>query len=122
MRPSKDEILRRCLELPCIGHGFGGDITVNFKSRLSYSEEIFRDDPVQTLRHATHELLLKIREACLEKLKVLDEIEQGTNRYRIDGSRFADVGLVRPGMGPIAPLCEEPVAMSMKRRQEQHGA
>lgn len=122
MKPSKDEILRRCLELPCIGRDYGGGVTVNFKSRLQYSDEAFRDDPIQTLRHATQELMLKVREACLEKLKVLDEIEQGTNRYRIEGGNFSEVGKERPRMGTIASFCEDPMALSVKGPREEHGA
>ncbi|MBX9580507.1 MAG: hypothetical protein K2X87_09380 [Gemmataceae bacterium] len=85
--------IKRCLELPCIGETQDGSVMVTLKSRQVFTRELFQADPVGCLRHATYRMLDEVQQAAQEKLRVLDEIERGTNRYKLKPGGFSNVGI-----------------------------
>jgi hypothetical protein len=90
-RELKKEQLRRCLELPCVSYSTG-QVVVTLNNRQYVSEELFNDDPLFALAMATDALEDELRIVIAEKRAVLEEIRNGTFRYRIKDGRFYDIG------------------------------
>lgn len=78
---------KRLLDLPCVNGHFDG-WTLRFTSRAFLAQAAFELSPIDAFRLATIQQLDDIIEAFSDKLSVIDEIESGRNRYRVDGARL----------------------------------
>lgn len=86
--------LERILELPCIKVNKNDKTAIiSFTSRQVVTLESLAEDPVFMMRHLTLELQSKCRKSFEDKHAVLNEIERGTNRYKIVGGNFEDIGI-----------------------------
>lgn len=92
MKARKEQVLERCKALPCIRPDRDGNVTIVFQSQIYASRERFENDPLLVLREATAKLMADVERACRTKFQVLNEIEEGTNRYRIEHGNFVGVG------------------------------
>lgn len=93
MSAERDAKIKRLLELPCVAEK-DGVITLTLKSEMYLTLEslVMTEDPVRIFQLVTIEQKEKILDAFWRKFRVLEEIQNGTNRYKIVGGDFTEIG------------------------------